>query len=420
MGKGAMACPFEPQARARADMAIYHLRASVISRSSGRSATAAAAYRSGELILDRRTGLAFDYSKRHGVDHAEILAPEAAPAWVQDRAELWNRVEEAETRKNSQVCREIRVALPHELSHAQRIELVRGFCQRQFVDRGMIADIALHAPGREGDDRNHHAHILLTTREIGPEGFTAKNRDWNAKELLQDWREAWAQDSNQALEQCGLDLRIDHRTLAAQRVEAVELAQEAEERGNETEALRQTVRAMELARPPLPQLSAGAWQMKERGIEVAAVRAWHEVRARAVEVVGIAQELAGHVRDWLGRSVGLPGPELAPAGVGQPQEEKSLAVRLREAWLARQSHDREAGITDPGAEAAKGMVSRWRETEQAETERQEAARRAAELQREQELEAERQQAQEIERARELEQRLERERRQHDRGLDWEL
>lgn len=188
----------------------------------------------------------------------------------------------------------------------------------------------------------------------------------------------------------------------------MELAQEAEQQGDEAEALRQTVRAMELARPPLPQLSTGAWQMKERGLEVAAVRAWHEVRARAVEVVGIAQELAGHVRDWLGCSV------------GQPQEEKSLAARLREAWLARQSHDREAGIIDPGAEAAKGMVSRWRETEQAEAERQEAARRAAELQREQELEAERQQAQEIERVRELEQRLERERRQHDRGLDWEL
>ncbi|MCF7778981.1 MobA/MobL protein, partial [Sulfitobacter sp. M220] len=145
-------------------MAIYHLRATMISRSQGRSATAAAAYRVAERIEDRRTGLTFDYAARGGVDHTEILAPDHAPDWVRDRSELWNRVEEAETRKNSQVAREVRVALPAELTHAQRLELVREFVRSQFVDRGMVADIALHAPGRIGDERNHHAHILLTTR----------------------------------------------------------------------------------------------------------------------------------------------------------------------------------------------------------------------------------------------------------------
>ena len=98
-----------------------------------------------------------------GVDHTEIIAPDHAPDWASDRSELWNRAEEAETRKNSQVAREVRVALPHELTHAQRVELVRDYAQVQFVDRGMVADIALHAPGREGDERNHHAHILLST-----------------------------------------------------------------------------------------------------------------------------------------------------------------------------------------------------------------------------------------------------------------
>ena len=181
-------------------MAIYHLRATMISRSAGRSATAAAAYRSASHIEDHRTGLSFDYRARGGVDHVEILAPAQAPEWAQDRAALWNAVEAAETRKNSQVAREIRVALPAELDHGQRALLVRDFCQRQFVDRGMVADIALHAPGREGDDRNHHAHILLTTREVSAEGFTTKNRDWNAVEVLEGWREAWAQDANLALE----------------------------------------------------------------------------------------------------------------------------------------------------------------------------------------------------------------------------
>ena len=239
-------------------MAIYHLRATMISRSAGRSATAAAAYRSASHIEDHRTGLSFDYRARGGVDHVEILAPAQAPEWAQDRAALWNAVEAAETRKNSQVAREIRVALPAELDHGQRVELVRDFCQRQFVDRGMVADIALHAPGREGDDRNHHAHILLTTREIAAEGFTTKNRDWNAVEVLEGWREAWAQDANLALELAGHAERIDHRTLEAQRIEALELAHVAQEQGQEAEALEHTVRAVALDRPPLPQLSAGA------------------------------------------------------------------------------------------------------------------------------------------------------------------
>nr|AFQ90324.1 MobA [Paracoccus aestuarii] len=169
------------------------------------------------------------------------------------------------------------------------------------MDRGMVADIALHAPGREGDARNHHAHILLTTREIGPEGFTTKNRDWNAKELLEGWREAWAQDTNRALERCGAHERVDHRTLEAQRVEAQERALEAHARGDEAEALRETVRAVSLDREPLPQLSAGAWQLKERGIEVAAVQVWREIKEQAVEVARVAQELAEKGRAWLER-----------------------------------------------------------------------------------------------------------------------
>ena len=315
----------------------------MISRSQGRSATAAIAYRVAERIEDRRTGLTFDYAARGGVDHTEILAPDHAPDWGRDRSELWNRVEEAETRKNSQVAREVRVALPAELTHAQRVELVRDFAQEQFVDRGMIADIALHAPGRDGDDRNHHAHILLTTREIGPEGFTTKNRDWNKVEVLEGWREAWARDSNVALERAGIEDRVDHRTLEAQRDEALELARAARERGDEGAELVQTVRAVELDRPPLPQLSPGAWQMKERGIEVGRVGAWYEAKARAAEVMEVARELAGHVRDWLDRAadrvldrLGPEQSELALAGGREGREqEPDLATRLREAWEGR-------------------------------------------------------------------------------------
>ena len=284
-------------------LAIYHLRASVISRSQGRSATAAIAYRSAERIADRRTGLVFDYAAKAGIEHTEILAPDHAPDWMRDRSELWNRVEEAETRKNSQVAREVRVALPDELSHDQRVELVRGFARAAFVKRGMVADIALHAPGREGDERNHHAHILLTTREVGREegeGFTTKNRDWNKVEVLGEWREAWGRETNTALERAGREDRVDHRTLAAQRDEALERAAEARERGDARVELRETVRAVELDRPPLPQLSPGAWQMKERGIEVGRVGAWHEAKARAAEVREIAADLGRQARDWIG------------------------------------------------------------------------------------------------------------------------
>lgn len=410
-------------------MAIYHLRASMISRSQGRSATAAIAYRVAERIEDRRTGLTFDYAARGGVDHTEILAPDHAPDWVRDRSELWNRVEESETRKNSQVAREVRVALPAELTHAQRVELVRDFAQEQFVDRGMIADIALHAPGRDGDDRNHHAHILLTTREIGPEGFTTKNRDWNKVEVLEGWREAWARDNNIALERAGIEDRVDHRTLEAQRDEALELASAARERGDEGAELVQTVRAIELDRPPLPQLSPGAWQMKERGIEVGRVGAWHEAKARAAEVMEVARELAGHVRDWLDRAadrvldrLGPEQSELALAGGREGREqEPDFATRLQAAWEARKEGRERHEAETPEREAPDDFAARLRAAaagidREALSDRVSTLREGREAdERQAELDA----AQERERTKELE--LEREvHARRDRGHDYGL
>lgn len=401
----------------------------MISRSQGRSATAAIAYRVAERIEDRRTGLTFDYAARGGVDHTEILAPDHAPDWVRDRSELWNRVEESETRKNSQVAREVRVALPAELTHAQRVELVRDFAQEQFVDRGMIADIALHAPGRDGDDRNHHAHILLTTREIGPEGFTTKNRDWNKVEVLEGWREAWARDNNIALERAGIEDRVDHRTLEAQRDEALELASAARERGDEGAELVQTVRAIELDRPPLPQLSPGAWQMKERGIEVGRVGAWHEAKARAAEVMEVARELAGHVRDWLDRAadrvldrLGPEQSELALAGGREGREqEPDFATRLQAAWEARKEGRERHEAETPEREAPDDFAARLRAAaagidREALSDRVSTLREGREAdERQAELDA----AQERERTKELE--LEREvHARRDRGHDYGL
>lgn len=197
-------------------MAIYGFSAQVIGRGAGRSAVAAAAYRAGTALTDERTGDTHDYSRRRGCLHSEIIAPDNTPAWMLDRAQLWNGVEAAEKRKDAQLAREIVLSLPHELDDDQRRELVRGFVRETFVDKGMIADIAIHAPDARGDARNHHAHVMLTMRELTGQGFGPKARDWNRTELLESWRADWAMAANHALERAGHSARIDHRSLADQ------------------------------------------------------------------------------------------------------------------------------------------------------------------------------------------------------------
>ncbi|MFM9280884.1 MobQ family relaxase [Paenibacillus jiagnxiensis] len=192
-------------------LAIYHLSAQVISRSDGRSAVAAAAYRAGEKLFDERLGQIHNFERKR-VAARHIMAPADAPEWVYNRQTLWNAVEASEKRKDAQVCREIEISLPVELSHEQQELLIKGFCQEQFVDRGMIADLGVHL----NDPGNPHVHIMLTTREITPEGFGKKKREWNDRALLQDWREQWSAHANRALERAGIDERIDHRSFIDQ------------------------------------------------------------------------------------------------------------------------------------------------------------------------------------------------------------
>lgn len=200
-------------------MADYRFSAKVIKRSNGQSAVAAAAYRSAERLLDERTGSISDYSRKGGVIYAEVMTPEGTPDWMHDRAQLWNAVEAAERRKDAQLAREIQLSLPHELDQAQRKALLLDFVQEQFVGKGMIADIAIHAPNAEGDQRNHHAHVMLTMRELTGEGFGKKARDWNSPDQLATWREQWAHHQNRALERHGHAARVDHRSFEAQGVD---------------------------------------------------------------------------------------------------------------------------------------------------------------------------------------------------------
>ena len=196
-------------------MAIYHLTANVVSRARGQSAVAAAAYRMGATLRDQRYGVTHNYAGKRGVSHAEIIAPDGAPAWVGDRQELWNRVEARELRKDSQLARLIEIALPVELTGAERIALMRDFVTVELVAKGMIADFCI----RGGDTNNPHAHLLLTLRSVTPGGFGPKERSWNGKAALNEWRAAWALRTNEHLAYAGHAVRIDHRTLAEQQIE---------------------------------------------------------------------------------------------------------------------------------------------------------------------------------------------------------
>ena len=199
-------------------MAIYYFNVTVISRGKGRSATASAAYRAAEKIKDNRTGEIHDYRKKKGVDEKIILAPLSAPDWVYNRSSLWNEVERVERRKDSQVAREIKLAIPVELNRSQQIELVTEFATEQFVSKGMVADVSFH----ELDSHNPHAHIMLTMREIDRDGFSEKkNRDWNKRDLLEFQRSAWSTYANQALEKAGVREKIDHRTLKEQGINRI-------------------------------------------------------------------------------------------------------------------------------------------------------------------------------------------------------
>ena len=258
-------------------MAIFHLSVKTISRSAGRSATAAIAYRSGEKVIDARTGLIHDYTRRNGVEHTEIFLPENAPAWASQREQLWNAAELAEKRKNSTVAREFEVALPAELNREQRLELVREFSRDLVQRHGMAVDVAIHEPGKEGDHRNHHAHILCSTRRLTPEGFKDKTRELDDQKSgeVSHWRERWAEMSNRHLENAGRQERIDHRSLEAQRAAAIE-------RGD-------TEQAAKLERLPTVHLGPNVVQMEQRGIRTERGDQGRDIAQRNAQIINLAE-----------------------------------------------------------------------------------------------------------------------------------
>jgi hypothetical protein len=212
-------------------MAIYHLSIKIISRGKGKSAVEAAAYRSGLALVSERDNETYDYTRKGGVVHTEILLPAHAPKEYANRAVLWNTVEKTEKQRNSQLAREIEIALPAELPIAQNIALARRFVNEQFVRAGMCADVCVHDKG----DGNPHAHIRLTLRPINLDGtwgakvvkVNGKKTypvDWDDRSKAEEWRQAWAAYANGALRIAGKlteDNALDHRSYVRQGVEQI-------------------------------------------------------------------------------------------------------------------------------------------------------------------------------------------------------
>lgn len=193
-----------------------------IARSAGRSATAAAAYRAGCVVVDTRTGEVHDYTKKRGVMHAEIILPGGGQA--PDRAEFWNSVEHHHRRKDAQLARELVVAIPCELPPHAQIQLAREMGVTLAQEYGIAVDVCVHEPSRDGDDRNTHAHMLMTACHVAETGKLGRKCELldpihcnrNGSETPADWvRPVWEKLANEALARAGQDARIDHRSHAA-------------------------------------------------------------------------------------------------------------------------------------------------------------------------------------------------------------
>ncbi len=219
-------------------MALYHLSVKPVSRGGGRSAVACAAYRSADVLHDERLGQTHDYARKRGVEAAFIVAPMEA-VWAQERERLWNAAEAAEKRKDARVGREYELALPCELDREGRHELVEAFAGELVERFGVAVDAAIHAPGREGDQRNWHAHVLTTTRRAEAGGLgekaaielsdtaRAKQGLGKAADEIETIRAYWAGQVNRALERVRVAERVDHRSYARQGRPELEATQHA-------------------------------------------------------------------------------------------------------------------------------------------------------------------------------------------------
>ena len=289
-------------------MAIYHLSLKSISRGKGRSAIAAAAYRSAERLENARDGLVHDFRAKAGVLATGIELPEGVEApWARDRESLWNAAEAAEKRRDAKTAQEFEVALPHELDAEQREELVRGFARMLADKYGAAADWAIHEPSREGDGRNHHAHVMITVREVTAQGLGEKialgrEHAWlrraglaSSRQQLTEIRETWANLGNAALAKAGHDIRIDHRSHDAR---GLSLAPTEHVGVHAVQLARKGVRVIRTALSP----SRSRWNAEVIGVAPEELLALVADEKSVFGERDIARAIKRAVRDETGRS----------------------------------------------------------------------------------------------------------------------
>ena len=244
-------------------MALYRLEMQNVSRSNGVSSVAKAAYRHRCEMVDNRTGEIHGKksANRDDLVYAEILAPDNTPDFLKKSSnDLWCFVEQTERRKDARTAKEFKITLPTELSNEQNIKLLKDFLLNHFVDKGIICDFVLH---NDKDNKNPHAHVMITTREITPSGFGKKVREWDTEETLHKWRKDWAKVQNRHLKNAGLKSRVSHRTLEEQKNIMIDLAKKAEDAKDFDKSILYLAKAIELDRPPMQNMSRKKWRTKE-------------------------------------------------------------------------------------------------------------------------------------------------------------
>jgi hypothetical protein len=327
-------------------VADFHASTKTVSRSSGRSAVGAAAYRSGSCLTDERTGTVHDYTHKGGVEVAVLMVPEEGGQIT--RNELWNLAESVEKRKDARIAREWELGIPCELpTKEQRQALLQDFGTEYVKRYGCALDGAIHEPSKKGDQRNWHIHALTTTRRIENGQLTDKTEielnNTKLKELgkpatqeqIEAVRELWAACCNRALERVNSPERVDHRSLADQRAAALKEAEAHAQQGREQHAKLAELRAAELERVPQKHVGWQATAMERRGIDTERGEDRRAAQVQAQQKRGVVAEL----RDLWHRGWAAIREAMAAKA---KQEEQRKAIE-RKARLEREAQAAKAG-----------------------------------------------------------------------------
>lgn len=320
----------------------YHCHAKVISRTKGQSAVASAAYRTGQRLEDERYGKVQDFSRKGGVELVWHAAPAGAPEWARDVGQTWNEVERAEVRRNSTLAREYVAAFPSQLNAQQREWMLKDWVREEFTRKGLIATAVIHAPDKNGDERNFHTHVMVSERPVDADGWSKhKDRSMISRETLAEIREKWAELGARQLERAGYEVEAErwrhgHKTLQQQEAAA-------RERGD-LEYVEQV-----RDREPTTHVGHVATAIERKGRVSERGELNREVEARNAERKEIEVDLAA-VREELERLVREPDAERV--------EVDSLPVLGEQ----RRSNERQAERTER-EQAAAAIKEAWREAE---------------------------------------------------------